>query len=273
MNPHVIRPESPKWDRERIWEVLSVLGAAGRVELKVTVPETDQSSAVEALQMDVLDAELRQVAFFDTPDLALNRGGLTIRARRIRTGGDVTVKLRPLVPAILPGKLRRSPDFKIEVDVTPELLVCSGSLKSSVDNADVKRVLQGQRPIRKLLQPEQRALYREHAPAGLDLDSLMAFGPITVAKLKVSPKGLGGRNLAAELWFFPDASRLLELSTKCRSADAYQVAAETRTFLTHRGVNLAGLQETKTRRALEYFAHLCAPNGSFKRPRLRKRDR
>jgi hypothetical protein len=264
---------APRWDRERIWEVLSVLGATGRVELKVTVPDTDHSSAVAALEMDVLDAELRQVVYFDTPDLALNRSGLAVRARRIRTGGDVAVKLRPLVPAMLSRKLRRSPDFKIEVDVTPEALVCSGSLKASVDNSDVRRVLQGQRPIRKLLQPEQRALYAEHAPRGLDLDSLTAFGPITVAKLKVSPKGLSGRAIAAELWFLPNASRILELSTKCGCADAYRVAAETRTFLAHRGVTLTGQQEMKTRRALEYFAHLNAPNRRSKRTTVRTRDR
>jgi hypothetical protein len=264
---------APRWDREQIWNVLSLLGATERVELKVTVPETDHSSAAAALEMDVLDAELRQVVFFDTPDLELNRSGLTVRARRIREGGDVTVKLRPLLPTMLSRKLRRSRDFKIEVDVTPEALVCSGSLKASVDNADVKRVLQGQRPIRKLLRPDQQALYREYAPPGRDLNSLAAFGPITVARLKVSPQGLGGRRVTSELWFFPDGSRILELSTKCGCADAYQVAAETRTFLTHRGVNLTGQQETKTRRALEYFAHLHAPGGKLERTSRRERVR
>ena len=269
-----MRVDSPKWNRARIWEVLSLLGAAiERVELKVTVPDTDHSSAIAAFEMDVLDAELRQVVFFDTPDLALNRHGLAVRARRIRKGGDVVVKLRPVVPASLPGKLRRSPDFTIEVDVTPESLVCSGSLKSRADNADVKRVLDRQRPLRKLLQPAQRALYVEHAPQGLDLDSLLAFGPITVAKLKVSPQELAGRSVTAELWLLPDGSRILELSTKCRSADAYQVAGEIRTFVTDRGVNLTGQQETKTRRALKYFAHLYAHGGQPRRTSRRERDR
>jgi hypothetical protein len=269
-----MRPDSPKWNRERILEVLSLLGGAiERVELKVTVPETDHSSAVEALEIDVLDAELRQVVFFDTPDLALNRHGLAVRARRIRKGGDVAVKLRPVVPARLPDKLRRSPDFTIEIDVMPDALVCSGSLKNGVDNADVKRVLQGQRPIRKLLQPEQRAVYAEHAPHRLDLDSLLPFGPITVAKLKVSPKGLAGRSVTAELWFFPDASRVLELSMKCACADAYQVATEIRTFLADRGVNVTDQHETKTRRALRYFAQLYANGGQVRRTTRRERDR
>ena len=32
--------------------------------------------------MDVLDAQIRQVAFFDTPDLTLNKSGIVVRARR-----------------------------------------------------------------------------------------------------------------------------------------------------------------------------------------------
>ena len=64
-------------------------------------PDADQSSAVEALGMDPLDAQIRQVYFFDTPDLALNKAGVVIRARRIQgRKHDSVVKLRPVVPEI-----------------------------------------------------------------------------------------------------------------------------------------------------------------------------
>jgi hypothetical protein len=56
------------------------------------------------------------------------------------------------------------------------------------------------------------------------------------------------------MWFYPDGSRLLELSTKCLPGEAFQVSAEARAFLTQRGVSLEGDQETKTRKALEFFA-------------------
>jgi hypothetical protein len=52
----------------------------------------------------------------------------------------------------------------------------------------------------------------------------------------------------------PDDSRILELSTKCRPEGAFHTAAELRAFLTQHGVDLFGEQETKTRRALEFFA-------------------
>ena len=56
------------------------------------------------------------------------------------------------------------------------------------------------------------------------------------------------------MWLYPDGSRILELSTRAATHEAFQVAAEARAFLTEHGVDLSGEQETKTRKALEYFA-------------------
>jgi hypothetical protein len=79
------------------------------------------------------------------------------------------------------------------------------------------------------------------------------LGPLLVLKLKQSPPGFD-RRLVTELWLYPDGSRILELSTKCEPAEAFQVAAETRAFLSSRGVELGSPQQTKTRTALEFFA-------------------
>ena len=57
----------------------------------------------------------------------------------------------------------------------------------------------------------------------------------------------------AELWFDPDDTRILELSTKCPPADAFRAAAETRGYLAQRGIDIDGEQEIKTRRALDFF--------------------
>jgi hypothetical protein len=49
--------------------------------------------------MDPLDAQIRQVFVFDTPDLRLNKSGVVVRAGRVQGRGDVTVvKLRPNRP-------------------------------------------------------------------------------------------------------------------------------------------------------------------------------
>ena len=89
-------------------ELLSLIEEADSVELKLTVPESHQRSTVMALGMDPLEAQLRQVVFFDTPDLQLDQHGVVVRARRIQgKGDDSVVKLRPVVPRDLPAELRR----------------------------------------------------------------------------------------------------------------------------------------------------------------------
>jgi hypothetical protein len=235
-------------------ELLDLIGGADSVELKLTVPESDQRSTVEALGMDPVDAQIRQVFFFDTPDLALNRAGVVVRTRRVqRKGDDSVVKLRPVVPIELPAKLRRSPAFGVEVDAMPGGFVCSGSLKHVLAAGEVKEAVAGRRPLRKLFSKEQRAFFATHAPEHVELDDLAILGPIFVLKLKFSPAGFA-RKLVAEMWLYPDESRILELSTKCLPSDAFQTAAETRAYLAKRGVDLEGEQETKTRRALEFFS-------------------
>jgi hypothetical protein len=204
--------------------------------------------------MDPLDAQIRQVFFFDTPDLALNQQGIVVRARRVqKKGDDSVVKLRPVVPSDLPRDIR-SPSFGIEVDAMPGGFVCSGSMKRTLGSrGDVKAALTPNRRLSKLFSKEQRAFFAAHAPEGIELDDLSILGPILVLKLRFSPEGLKGR-LVAELWLYPDGSRILELSTKCAPSEALQVAAEARAFLMGRGVDLGGEQETKTRAALEFFS-------------------
>ena len=64
-------------------ELQELIAGADSVELKLTVPESEQRSALAALGLDPLDAQVRQVYFFDTADLALDSAGVVVRARRI----------------------------------------------------------------------------------------------------------------------------------------------------------------------------------------------
>jgi hypothetical protein len=239
---------------EQLVEILALTKEADSVELKLTVPADSQRSALTALEIDPLEAQIRQAFFFDTPDLALNAAGVVVRARRIQgKGDDSVVKLRPVVPHELPEDWRMSPSFGVEVDAMPGGFVCSGSMKAALPAPRVKETVSGARPLRKLFSKEQRAFYAEHAPKGLALDDLMTLGPVFVLKVKFAPPELG-RKLVAEVWLYPDDSRLLELSTKCAPGEAFQVAAESRAFLAERGVDMTGEQETKTRKALAFFA-------------------
>jgi hypothetical protein len=239
----------------QLQEMLALTKNADSVELKLTVPDSQRRSTVAALGMDPLEAQIRQVFFFDTPDLTLNQHGVVVRARRVQGRGDDTVvKLRPIVPDQLPPSVRNAKTMVVEVDAMPGGYVCSASFKGAIGPGNaVKQVAAGERAIRKLYSKGQRAFYQTHAPEGLGLDDLTLLGPINVMKLKFSPEGYN-RRLVAELWLYPDGERILELSTKCTPGEAFQVATETRAFLADRGVDLYGEQQTKTKTALEFFS-------------------
>jgi hypothetical protein len=239
---------------EQLRELIGLIEGADSVELKLTVPDEDRRSTVVALDLDPLDAYLRQVFFFDTPDLALDGAGLVTRARRSQgRPDDSVVKLRPVDPSALPERVRTAETFGVEVDAMPGGYVCSGSFKGELKAGHVKEAVVGERPLQKLFSKQQRAFWSEHAPEGVEFDQLSVLGPVTVLKLKSQPQGYG-RKLVTELWFYPDGSRILELSTKCKPSEAFDVAARSRAYLSERGVNLLGEQQTKTRTALEYFS-------------------
>jgi hypothetical protein len=239
---------------EELTSLLELARKADGVELKLTVPATDHRALIDSLGLDPLEAQIRQVFFFDTPELELNAAGLVARARRVQgRPGDTVVKLRPVEPDALPAELRASPNLVVEVDAMPGGYVCSASLKAKTTAPAVRDAALGRAPIRKLFSKEQRAFFTAHAPDGLTMKQLSVLGPIFVLKQNLEPKKLG-RRLTAEFWLYPDGSRILELSTKCTAANAFQVAAEARSFLTEKGVNLEGRQETKTKAALTFFS-------------------
>jgi hypothetical protein len=245
---------SPTLSTEQVARLRDLLRSAESVELKVSVPDADRRSTVAALGIDPLDAEIRQVVFLDTPDLALYQRGVVVRVRRIqRKPGDMIVKLRPTVPEQLPPALRRWPEVGVEVDAMPGGFVCSGSMESERDDAELQEALAGRLALSRLFTERQRAFFAAHAPEGVQLDDLSVLGPINVLKVKFTPEELG-RRFVAELWTYPDGSRVLELSTKCETGEAFEVAGETRAFLARSGVSISGEQQPKTRKALEIFA-------------------
>lgn len=245
---------------ERLSELLDVLSGADSVELKLTVDPGAHRRTLAALGLDPLDAQLRIVTFFDTPDLRLQAAGVVVRARRVQGKADDTVvKLRPVQPAELPKKLRRHEDFGVEVDAMRGGFVCSASFKGTA-KTPIRETLLEDRPLRKLFSKPQREFYAAHAPEGLVIDDLVQLGPIFVLKLKGQPAGLK-RKVVAELWSYPDGSRILELSTKCLPKDAFAVTAEVREWLQGLGIEPAEGQQTKTKKALGYFTAQYAERG------------
>ena len=248
------RPGKLRLSDDELHDLLELIEGADTVELKLTVPESDRHSALTALSVDPLDASVRQVFFFDTPELRLYEHGVVARARRTQAKPDDSViKIRPVVPNDIPRELRATKDSGVEVDAMPGGYVCSASYKKQLQAGKVKDSVAGRRSLRKLFSKQQRAFFALHAPDGIELDDLSILGPINVLKLKFAPEGFA-RKLAVELWSYPSGARILELSTKCPPGEALEAAAEARAYLSERGVNLDGKQETKTRAALSYFS-------------------
>ena len=241
---------------KQVEELFGLMKHSDSIELKLTVADSAIRSTADALGMDPLEAEIRQVVFFDTPDLALSKAGVVVRARRMQGGGgDTVIKLRPVNPATLSSEVRQSASVKVEVDAMPKGFVCSASMKGKTKADDVRAVILGKMKIRDLFTKEQRDFYYANAPDGLKLSALSVLGPINLMKLEFQPDGLK-RNFVAELWMYPDGSRILELSTKASAEDAFHVAARTLAFLKKKGLDVTAEQQPKTNRALKHFSNL-----------------
>ena len=245
---------TPRMIGDDLAGLLKLLNDVDSAELKLTVPEGSQRSTVRALGIDPLEAQIRQVFFFDTPDLALNDAGVVLRVRRVqRRDADTVVKLRPVVPADISDELRSSPGFGIEVDAMPGGYVCSASLKGTLPAEAVLASVSGEKALSTMFSAEQQEFFSAHAPGELAIDDLSVLGPIFVLKLKL-PKKTFSHRIVVEMWLYPDGSRILELSTKALPNEALNVAIEVREFLAERGVETSGQQQTKTKAALEFFS-------------------
>ncbi len=252
MATKVLRPSELRGDE--LAELLALIQGSESVEVKLSVPMDAQRETLRALDADPLEAQIRQVFFLDTPDLDLNDSGVAVRARRVQgRTGDTAVKLRPIVPDSLPDDIRRSSSVRVEVDASPEGYVCSAAMKNPVPNADVREAISGKRRISTLFSKEQQAFYAEHAPEGLELDDLTILGPIFVLKLKQTAPARK-RKLVIELWFYPDGSRILELSARVPPGEAFQAGIEARAYLEGLGLDLTAEQQLKTATALAFFS-------------------
>jgi hypothetical protein len=256
----------PTYDAEQLAGLLAALPGAGAVELKLTVPRADQRTVARNLGIDSLDARVRQVAFIDTLDLRASAAGVVVRARRTqRKPADVTVKLRPMLPADVPPGLRELPGFKIEIDASPVGYTSSASVTSEVADKKIKGLFTGSRELADVLHDAQRDLLADRLPEDVGLADLRVLGPVHLLKCKFQPEGYA-RQMTAEVWVLPGGGQILELSTKVSPSEAFQAAAETKVFLADHGVDLGAPQELKTKSALAALAEVDAPPSREQEP-------
>src|SRR5262249_296603 len=119
---------APRLSDQQLGDLIDLLRRADTVELKATVPVDQHLATIRGLGLDPVESVPRQVFFFDTPDLDLDRAGVVLRARRSPGDrGDTVVKLRPVDPDHLPAEMREARAVSVEVDVLPGGFVCSAS--------------------------------------------------------------------------------------------------------------------------------------------------
>ncbi len=237
-----------------IMRIVNLGKGSNSIELKLSVPLTGHHATVKSIGLDPVEAQPRQAYFFDTPDLALNRAGIVVRARRIQGGtADTVIKLRPVDPSTIDPEIRRSAAFKVEVDVMPGGFVCSASFKGVCSGQEVLDVSAGKLGLRKIFSKEQRAFYDEHAPAGITMDKLAILGPTFLLKARHQPKDFD-RRITVEMWLYPDGARILEVSTKCQPDETFKLAADFKDYLAGRGIALAAEQAPKTKTSLDFYS-------------------
>ena len=177
-----------------------------------------------------------------------------MRARRVQKQGR---RLGREAAAGRPGRscrtsCARSAGFRVEVDAMPGGFVCSGVDEGRRSAGRCARGRRRGRAVRKLFSKEQRAFFAEHAPEGIEPRRPVAARPDLRAQARsrrrTRPAARGGdvalpRRLAH--------SRALDQvpaggGLPGRRGDAGVPRRS--------GFDLGGEQETKTRKALEFFS-------------------
>ena len=169
---------APLLAQKQLVELLGLVKDADSVELKLSVDASQQRSAVEALGLDPLEAQVRLVHFFDTPDLALERAASwcapgACRARATTRWSSSVRSGRP----DLPKRLRRHPELRRRGRRHDDRLRLLGVVQGRSRRTPIRESRERGAPLRKLFTKEQRAFYAEHAPEGIELDDLVRARP------------------------------------------------------------------------------------------------
>jgi hypothetical protein len=234
---------------------LEIDPAIRRVEMKITARAKDEDEVLQALERAGVEAEAREVYFFDTGDLRLFESGVVLRARLVPGSfEDSTVEVRPVDPKTLAPRWKEHPDLEFAVDAVGDQYVSSARLSAQQNPGEVQSAARGERALRELFTADQEAFLTEHAPAGtaVDWDGLSVLGPVDVRKWEREPKDFP-YEVTVEEWVLPDSSDLVEASIRVAPDEAVEANARFLDFLRARGFDTEGDAKTKTRTALEYF--------------------
>ncbi len=232
----------------------SKIEGSDKVEIKITVTRNDEERAYEALDIEHRDAVRRDIYFFDTPELTLNKAGVILRARAIEDDDhDSVVKVRPVDPGSVDDELKDTDGFKIEADVVGDKVVMSASFKVEQKKGAIEKVANGKLDVSELFSKKQKAFAADFYGRPVELDDLIIMGPIQTLRADIKRPGMA-YDITAEYWTLPDDSHLLEVSIKCPPEEAVVAREVFEAFLAGHGLDPNGAQATKTKLALTSLA-------------------
>jgi hypothetical protein len=222
------------------------------VELKITVRADEIDLGLSALAVEDADAELREIYFYDTPELALYEAGMILRAR-VRHGGedDTTVKLRPLRASQVAKKWFSVKGFKCEIDRVGDVGTEACSLTRPEDADDIDDVAAGQASVKSLFSDQQEELAGRYGEEP-DWSELATLGPVDASVWTLEVEELP-EDLTVELWTLPDESRILELSMRVDAKEADGAAEALAAFAGDLGLDPSSQEESKTSTTLLFF--------------------
>ena len=139
----------------------------------------------------------------------------------------------------------------MELDVLPDVAIWSASIKRRLRPGQLLESIGQRHPAQRLLSTRQRALIHTAADDGIDVDDLVALGPVNVVRLT---SGEFENRIDVESWIHPDGSQVVELSVKCPPTRSRRVAAALRELIADRRIAMSRQQTTKTQIVMQHVA-------------------
>jgi hypothetical protein len=197
-----------------------------------------------------------RVYFFDTDSLDLLAQGVVVRIRQ-GANNDLTLKVRRpggkqgVDNAELRGR------FPCEIDRTPGGAMVTYAIRRQYKTNNVPTIGSD---VQDLLSASQNELLGE-ARVSIDWARVKRIADIRLTKWETPVDSPSGR-LALELWEWPSAGKILEVSAKASYAVADSKYAELEQLLKGKDLSLSADQDTKTSVALRIIARRISPPGT-----------
>ena len=245
-------PPGPVLGAEESKELHELFNAADSVELKLTVPEASQRSAVAALGIDPLDAQIRQVFFLDTPDLSSTRAvwspgqaesGSRRLGREAASGG----------PAELPEPFRHR-GHSVSRSMCCLAATCARLVQGRATRwIDVGEAVSGKRAAAQVVHEEPTGALRRARARRHRARRPPVLGPINVLKLKFSPADFE-RNWSRSSGSTPTGGGSWSSRPSARRPRGSRLPPRPRPSSATAGIDITGEQQTKTSTALKFFS-------------------